>query len=512
MRHIHRYIFKIFKGLYSLYIVNTYILCISLVFILRGSYSQLSLIHIPKIMEEYPIEHLLPGFISDDQEGRDLLKWYTFIANIQRSKRRMILYPNMDIKDYYLINFDIDIEEGLKSYTTEDKSVVMSYMDYLKFQLSSLLIPSNDDMKKILFYDIKMLYRLSNTHMMNIGYLLFNILNNNALSHTHLSYDTCMQYMYKSSLSNGYSLTKDGEETPPSVINVSIIHDSAKLSKDVRRVDTMFANASFITYIHMLTDTITHITTQYLSHNDVRYLPRSVTHINVYVLDYRSLFPDTLISLTIRVGNNNDDKNILYLPKTLKALHCSQTKDIQLPLSLVYLASRVIEEDISHLINLKALLVLSDLGYKYTLPPNIIYLYMTIIDYKDRLDKCNKLNIVICNVNSSSYPPNLLYYKFNNTIFDRDVLVPSIKYLIANCLQNIPSNVEYLETDELNKECKHNLKVSYSSGVYLTYDEVSDREVLKKEETKSEANLVSKTYNVLRYYYRYMYESIIKPY
>lgn len=156
-------------------------------------------------MESYSIKELLSGWIQPKGESDDLVEWYRLLSKVKFINRNIseenfgIMYKEY-MNKFYLINFDINITQELSKITDiYHISVIKGYLLYLMYYIcesKAESLPSNKYLKKILFYDINFLLRLSNIHGITIANKLVKVLTGETPEFKHINYNKVLQYQY----------------------------------------------------------------------------------------------------------------------------------------------------------------------------------------------------------------------------------------------------------------------------------------------------------------------------
>lgn len=113
----------------------------------------------------------IPKNFFVDWKDEDMIKWDRFIYNMKRNQRNLFgeLNSHDDVISFYQENFNISLSiEDLKE---------RPYIVHIALELSKrvlIFLPSNEDLKKLIFYDKDFLIRISNTFGSRIEIILID--------------------------------------------------------------------------------------------------------------------------------------------------------------------------------------------------------------------------------------------------------------------------------------------------------------------------------------------------
>lgn len=332
-----------------------------------------------------------------DRDEEDLLDWYRFVFNVNKHHRRLIKCDT--IIEFFKVNFDIDL-------TIADINQRMYLFMYHTMKDDSPL-PSNEDMKKIAFYDIKVTQRLNDI----FGLSVFSLFNSHYINST-TGFNNLTLYRHLRTVIKDY---KPDIEVNPLYLYKYHVGDTEDIE--------IHADVKYLSLLHYS--------------NKIK-LPKDIEDLSIETADNEFILPESLLSLMVRDTN----KIIFNPPYKLERLYLNTYNGEILPTSLEFLSIHVISKktDLSYLVNLKVCIIGKRENYYIKFPKSIEHLSLPSYDNNDDRDLPNLISLSVLYVKYLPKTVKYLQYRSNY----RKVITTNILYLDVYDLDYIPWNLVYL--------------------------------------------------------------------
>lgn len=371
-----------------------------------------------------------PELLHEEWLNKDLYEWNTFIYNMRLNRCRLKdswndenKYDDFLIKrciDMYKENFDIIVTKQ----NIQDKPYLLFIIDLFNIK-DHIYLPSSKDLHKLIFYDEKMLIRLSNMYRLPISRIFTTLLykqrfNNETIEFTEVRQPTLEDKLY-------FHLSNE-EKLDLGITAISLRFKSNNLDPRIKSIRYLFDDV-----IYNFPPNVTHITGDIeLNKNSI--LPDSLTHLEVYTI-MNTILPNGLIHLEAVRFNT-------ILPSNLKSLKLDSDTERELPSSLEYLSG---VNPNKLLPNLRYLECTEKIKPEYV--PNLIVLINDKIDYDIR--SLTKLLVLhIRDVLPNYIPTSVLLYRSVSSRLKTGI--PNhIKYIDTYYLDHINDNMEYVSVTKL---------------------------------------------------------------
>lgn len=292
-------------------------------------------------MEAYNLEKILPGWLDPA-----LIEWYKFTDTIIYSKRSIMLVDN--IIEFFKLNFELTItidDINQREYISDVHIFINILMNVYYKGLD------NNSMKKLLFYDVKMLNRFAGMYGLDIQTFIYNVIVNELRPSPNINY----------------------------LGNIS----DPVTTLDIDKYDSCTTLNGGLKYLTINECSV-----------GIKPLPKSLKLLRIEKYTYTGI-------------SDLSESNI----EALYITSCSS--NIILPLSLKYLNINDDVFKLNNLINLKTFIFGGPI-FNSKLPPNVEYLYLKTCSMDlDYLTKLKALEVKIYNV-TYALPKSLKYLTISN--------------------------------------------------------------------------------------------------
>lgn len=384
-------------------------------------------------MESYEIEKLLPGWLDDE-----LLDWYKFLYSLSVCRKAIIRNDDITMDNYidntiefYRINFNINITH--KDLVKRAYLVIL----YIEYRHNWLFPSNNDDLRKLLFYDLKTLTRVSNIYGIKIDAVFRNLFTRVTIIpqvYSNIEYMEMKQTTLDSI--NPYTVYLLPSTYEPGVTQIRTGYDNIDLSI-----------ANDLTYLWIiggshkkiiLPPSLIFFQSDIPINKDIK-LNDGLLYLSAYVIDSDVVFPESLKYISAVL------KDDVKLPSKLEGLKLVSrlsdeeisTSNMILPPSLIYLKSPCILTNLKYLTKLRVLIYHPNIPLN-EIPNNVEYLNVCYGVHK--------------------FPSSLkiLIYKhiYASTERDRPIVLPKrLKYLENQFMKNVKLNkgLKYIINPTLNR-------------------------------------------------------------
>lgn len=399
-------------------------------------------------MNIFKIKELLPGYISNDESGRQLLEWYKFLSDITYNNRKLILLwenPTFNtISEFFRVNFDINVNDMINKINLDNqKKVMKGCLKFIYLSLGGETSPvcDKESLSKLLFYDYNFLVRISQIHGVMICELLYMIIKDDTFIKIIPNLDCIPVYnLIIDDIDEIYTVSKlITNEINDKISSLKLsVYDKDIFSYDnIKQLD-IYRFAYYDTPIIVLPKYLTHLTIKEYYHVANVVYPKTLIYMKIKRLRSDIEFPDSIQELTIDSVSANLR---IKLSKELKSLTYHGYYDItsgsKLPTSLIMLVMTQLDIPIDYLRNLKVL-EMTRLSKK--LPYNVKYIKTAILGVD--LSYLDKLKYLICDSidNRVKIPETVVYLNVN---YYRGYVPDSVKYLL-NDMINKPKHVKFI--------------------------------------------------------------------
>lgn len=381
------------------------------------------------------MESIPPEKIFLEWKDEEMLAWDSLIYNTKLSQRHIIATQPKSVDSIiHDFKFNFDIHVTIKDL--EERNYLIEFFDYTY----QSLYPSNEDLKKILFYDMKILERLSLATGLRIMAIIFDYLKGRRpeTNIQILKYETPRR------------------ETVNEILNIFV-------NGNVNSSNTAHVNES-------LEDSGNYV---YIDLYDSDLKDERIKYLSIESIDRNSpVFPPNLVSL----DTISSIKNAI-LPESLKYLSCDEVVNTELHEGLIsltcYLSNSDFQENYNVVIEVpSSLLYLNIPRFKFISNPddltNLQYLITDGVGGNASFPKLKFLKLGKYEIGLSC--PDLEYlfidnnYRMNISKFTNlkilqvefPVLInqipKSIKLFIANypIKKTLPDNIKYLVSKKSN--------------------------------------------------------------
>lgn len=381
-------------------------------------------------------------------------EWDRFIYNVKwniKTIHNLKIESYDDILSFYKINFDI--------FITLNDLIERPYLVRLVFKFKhpnhpNLLLPSDDDFKKLIFWDIQFFLRLSNVYFKSIDKLLIDVINQKGDE----DHDVFILGPYQD------KIIKNGKLISIESMTSEYLASSSESKDDVLNLqcftyDKPIPGLESLTTFEVptveLEEGLIYLSIQATKVKKIKF-PNSLRSV---VASNAAILNNGLIEF---LSNNDEGGTLENIPSSLECLGLYNLDDEILRTSKLPLGLKCLSIDS----NIDFSLILDDVA------ENLKVLKIDGSYENVNLERFTNLEIFITTdyiYDDFKFPPNLKSLEVNALYFT--IIPSSVELLIVNVMniEELPKSLKYLKIKKKTKANVFDLAIKYISSLIYLY-------------------------------------------